>query len=157
MGGLLLASLLATLLCLRARRQSCAALVITDLDKEVGSSSPSIDKLKSSMLALALRTSDLPDESLLTPDSVLCSGFFGSVYLVRDQTTGQLQALKVFDLSHTRRGVRSAGDYAKEVELLSRLNHPAIVRIIGHASTESKGYLLMKGKLRRRALCTISI
>src|SRR4051794_8440706 len=68
------------------------------------------------------------------------SGGMGDVYRARDRTTGAIVAVKLLSRgpSHVRRFEREAG-------VLSRIDHPGVVRYVAHGETgNGKHYLAME-------------
>jgi hypothetical protein len=58
-------------------------------------------------------------------------GGMGEVFRARDRASGRPAAIKVIATSHDPRGAR----FAREVQLLSELSHPAIVGYVAHGVT----------------------
>ena len=78
-------------------------------------------------------------------------GGMGEVFRARDRVSGQPAAIKVIATSQDPRGAR----FAREVQLLSELSHPGIVRYIAHGVTAAGApFLVMEWldgeDLRRR-------
>lgn len=69
------------------------------------------------------------------------SGAFGQVYKVKDKKTGAIYAAKISKTSvdeyeNTKSTIRSI---VREVNIMSKLNHPAIVKFIGFSHTDFEG------------------
>ena len=87
----------------------------------------------------------------------IATGGMGEVFRARDRASGEAVAVKVIS---DGRGHRTAR-FAREVELLSELSHPGIVRYISHGETPSGALFLvmewldgedLKGRLERAPL-----
>ncbi|HEX3478549.1 MAG TPA: protein kinase [Kofleriaceae bacterium] len=66
-------------------------------------------------------------------------GGMGEVFRARDRVSGQPAAIKVIAMSHDPGGAR----FAREVQLLSELSHPAIVRYVAHGVTAAGALFLV--------------
>ncbi len=64
-------------------------------------------------------------------------GGMGVVYRARDLLTGGRVAVKVLEGGRPER-------FEREIAILSELSHPAIVRYIGHGTTDERAYLAME-------------
>jgi serine/threonine protein kinase len=81
----------------------------------------------------AARESQLPEYKIADSrgfvlESPLGSGHFGRVYLGRAKSSGQQVAVKVIDLLPSQR--RQVASAWRECQLMSRVNHDCIVRIV---------------------------
>ncbi|HEX7559352.1 MAG TPA: serine/threonine-protein kinase, partial [Usitatibacter sp.] len=87
----------------------------------------------------------------------IATGGMGEVFRARDLVAGEVVAVKVMTDGREDRTAR----FAREVELLSELAHPGIVRYVSHGATPSGEIFLamewlhgedLKGRLEREAL-----
>lgn len=69
-------------------------------------------------------------------------GSFGSIFLVRGQETGELCAMK-----YVKRGKgkikNSISKMKKELDILSKLEHPFIIKVSGSSVKSDRGFLLL--------------
>src|SRR5262245_50261823 len=86
-----------------------------------------------------MRAGDIVDDRFAV-ENLAGTGAMGAVYRARDRLTGAEVALKVM------RGSAAEGlRFAREAQVLSELNHPAIVQYIAHGRTETgERYLAME-------------
>jgi len=63
----------------------------------------------------------------------IATGGMGEVFRARDRVSGEAVAVKVMSDGHDHRTAR----FAREIELLSELSHPGIVRYVAHGETVS--------------------
>src|SRR6185436_13582567 len=71
----------------------------------------------------------------------IVKGGMGEVFRARDRVSNEAVAVKVLFDERERRGER----FAREVELLSELSHPGIVRYVSHGETPSgERFLVME-------------
>ena len=73
----------------------------------------------------------------------LGSGAFGTVYLVSHKKTKAKYALKAIDKSEPE-NIEQKKTFNREVEIMSKLNHPNIVKIYGHFEDEKYCYFIME-------------
>ena len=87
----------------------------------------------------------------------IASGGMGSVFRARDRVSGEMVAVKVLSDGREHRSER----FEREVELLSELSHPGIVRYVSHGGSPSGDLFLvmewlegedLKTRLEREAL-----
>lgn len=71
---------------------------------------------------------------------LLAQGGVADVYRAIDESTGELVALKIL----RRRDHQLARRLQREVELLGRLHHPGLVRLVDSGTVEGHGYLVME-------------
>ena len=70
------------------------------------------------------------------------AGGMGEVFQARDRISGEPVAVKILSDERDHRTTR----FAREIELLSELSHPGIVRYVAHGETPSgQVYLAMMG------------
>jgi tetratricopeptide (TPR) repeat protein len=81
---------------------------------------------------------DLPEERFEVEHQVRAGGM-GAVFRARDRSSGEPVAIKVIGTGHDVRGAR----FAREVQLLSELSHPGIVRYIAHGVTPAGALFLV--------------
>lgn len=86
------------------------------------------------------RRHKLSDFELL---DTLGTGTFGRVRLVREIKTGKYSALKISKKAAIIR-MKQVEHIKNEVSLLSRIDHPGIVNLVGHFQDEVKLYLVME-------------
>ena len=75
-----------------------------------------------------MESADLPEDRFDVEHQVRAGGAMGAVFRARDRSSGESVAIKVIGNGHDVRDAR----FAREVQLLSELSHPGIVRYIGH-------------------------
>src|SRR4051794_8315338 len=73
------------------------------------------------------------------PVGILGEGAPGRVFKLRDRATGQLVAGKRFLLSND---VKALGRIEREIEILRRLRHKAIITLIAVEKNETSGFLV---------------
>ncbi|HEX8108257.1 MAG TPA: serine/threonine-protein kinase, partial [Kofleriaceae bacterium] len=83
-------------------------------------------------------TADLLEERFEVEHQVRAGGM-GAVFRARDRSSGELVAIKVIGNGRDTHGAR----FAREVQLLSELSHPGIVRYIAHGVTPSGARFLV--------------
>src|SRR3569833_157411 len=66
------------------------------------------------------------------------AGGMGAVFRARDRSSGETVAIKVLGKGHDLHDVR----FAREIQLLSELSHPGIVRYVAHGLTPSGALFL---------------
>jgi serine/threonine protein kinase len=74
-----------------------------------------------------MERADLPDERFEVEHQVRAGGM-GAVFRARDRSSGEPVALKVIGNGRDVHGAR----FAREIQLLSELSHPGIVRYVAH-------------------------
>lgn len=74
--------------------------------------------------------------------ATLGSGAFGDVYKVRDAETGEIRAVKV--LRSGTGNVSVMARFEREFSVISRLNHPAVVRVYDYGLHEESPYYSME-------------
>ena len=83
-------------------------------------------------------------------DSYIGKGAFGEVWKVSHKTTGKIYVIKVIDKSSIK-GLRLIDQINREIEIMYKLNHPHIIKLINHFEDNEKIYLIMpyasKGQL----------
>ena len=67
------------------------------------------------------------------------SGSFGKVYQVKDKITGKIYAAKISRQSITEISHDSIINLFREVNIISKLNHPSVLKFIGYSPTNFKG------------------
>lgn len=67
------------------------------------------------------------------------SGSFGKVYKAKNKTTGQICAAKISIQKIEENSIDLIRNLSREVEIISRLNHPAILKFIFFCSKNYKG------------------
>ncbi len=72
-------------------------------------------------------------------EAQIAAGGMGEVFRGRDRTSGEVVAIKVISDGREHRSAR----FVREVELLSELSHPGIVRYVSHGETPSGGMFLV--------------
>lgn len=65
-------------------------------------------------------------------------GGSGTVFRARDRLSGRVVALKVFELA---RGEQAAQRWQRETEILSRLRHPGILRVLGSGHSGPQAWI----------------
>src|SRR5512140_1670487 len=80
----------------------------------------------------------------------IAKGGMGEVFRARDRLSNEVVAIKVLADARDRRGER----FAREVQLLSELSHPGIVRYVAHGETPSGALFLAMEWLEGEALKT---
>ena len=73
----------------------------------------------------------------------LGSGSFGTVYLVSHKKTKAKYALKEIDKTEPQ-NIEQKKAFNREVEIMSKLNHPNIVKLYGHFEDEKYCYFIMQ-------------
>ena len=83
-------------------------------------------------------------------DSYIGKGAFGEVWKVSHKMTGKIYVIKVMDKSIIK-GQRLIDQINREIEIMYKLNHPHVIRLINHFEDDEKFYLIMpyasKGQL----------
>ena len=83
-------------------------------------------------------------------DSYIGKGAFGEVWKVSHKTTGKIYVIKVIDKSSIK-GLRLIDQINRVIEIMYKLNHPHIIKLINHFEDNEKIYLIMpyasKGQL----------
>jgi serine/threonine-protein kinase len=75
-------------------------------------------------------------------DATLGRGAIGAVYLATDQTTGRKVALKQWRAERLTDQTR--GRFVREASALQTLDHPGIVRVLGHGVTDGVPYVVLE-------------
>jgi len=75
-------------------------------------------------------------------DSMLGRGAIGAVYLATDLQTGQQVALKQWRAEHVTDQAR--GRFVREATALQTLDHPGIVKVLGHGVTDGVPYVVLE-------------
>lgn len=83
-------------------------------------------------------------------DSMLGRGAMGEVWKARDQARGEFVALKWMLAASEVRDVELLQRWEREAEVLGRLNHPNIVRLLGHTEELLVMEWVSGGSLRQR-------
>ena len=83
-------------------------------------------------------------------DSYIGKGAFGEVWKVSQKMTGKIYVIKVMDKSAIKEQ-RLIDQINREIEIMYKLNHPHVIRLINHFEDDEKFYLIMpyasKGQL----------
>ena len=83
-------------------------------------------------------------------DNYIGKGAFGEVWKVSHKMTGKIYVIKVMDKSSIK-GEKLIDQINREIEIMYKLNHPHIIKLINHFEDDEKLYLLMpyasKGQL----------
>ena len=83
-------------------------------------------------------------------DSYIGKGAFGEVWKVSHKMTGKIYVIKVMDKSIIKEQ-RLIDQINREIEIMYKLNHPHVIRLINHFEDDEKFYLIMpyasKGQL----------
>lgn len=68
-------------------------------------------------------------------------GSFGTVYKVKEKETGEIYACKVSHQPYDKEesSKETIRDLVREVNILSKMNHPLIVKFVGFSLTDIKG------------------
>ncbi|XLT39540.1 hypothetical protein HN873_070832, partial [Arachis hypogaea] len=76
-------------------------------------------------------------------DNLLGKGGFGKVY--RGTLQGQVVAIKKMELPAIREA-KGEREFRVEVDILSRLDHPTLVSLIGYCADGKHGFLILIGR-----------
>ena len=83
-------------------------------------------------------------------ESYIGKGAFGEVWKVSHKMTGKIYVIKVMDKSAIKEQ-RLIDQINREIEIMYKLNHPHVIRLINHFEDDEKFYLIMpyasKGQL----------
>ena len=83
-------------------------------------------------------------------DSYIGKGAVGEVWKVSQKMTGKIYVIKVMDKSAIKEQ-RLIDQINREIEIMYKLNHPHVIRLINHFEDDEKFYLIMpyasKGQL----------
>ena len=72
------------------------------------------------------------------PQNKIGSGSFGKVYLVKDKNTGQVYASKISIEDIESNTDSKLIDLSREINIISKLNHPSILKFVGFSPTDFK-------------------
>ncbi|HUM71778.1 MAG TPA: serine/threonine-protein kinase, partial [Chloroflexota bacterium] len=78
------------------------------------------------------------------PTALIGQGAMGSVYLGRDQQTGDPVAIKHLKPELLAANPRQLDRFAREGELLRQLNHPNIVKVLAAVAEAGQHYIIME-------------
>ena len=83
-------------------------------------------------------------------DNYIGKGAFGEVWKVSHKMTGKIYVIKVIDKMAIK-GERLIDQINREIEIMYKLNHPHVIKLINHFEDDEKFYLIMpyasKGQL----------
>ena len=83
-------------------------------------------------------------------DNYIGKGAFGEVWKVSHKMTGKIYVIKVMDKSAIK-GQKLIDQINREIEIMYKLNHPHVIKLINHFEDDEKFYLIMpyasKGQL----------
>ena len=83
-------------------------------------------------------------------DNYIGKGAFGEVWKVSHKMTGKIYVIKVMDKSVIK-GQKLIDQINREIEIMYKLNHPHVIKLINHFEDDEKFYLIMpyasKGQL----------
>ena len=115
-----------------------------------------INKVKNRLLSLSptvrtgLERECNKDDFYREGDSYIGKGAFGEVWKVSHKMTGKIYVIKVMDKSAIK-DQRLIDQINREIEIMYKLNHPHVMRLINHFEDDEKFYLIMpyasKGQL----------
>ena len=90
------------------------------------------------------------DDFFREGDSYIGKGAFGEVWKVSHKMTGKIYVIKVMDKLAIKEQ-RLIDQINREIEIMYKLNHPHVIRLINHFEDDDKFYLIMpyasKGQL----------
>ena len=90
------------------------------------------------------------DDFYRVGDSYIGKGAFGEVWKVTHKMTGKIYVIKVMDKMAIK-GEKLIDQINREIEIMYKLNHPHVIRLINHFEDDEKFYLIMpyasKGQL----------
>ena len=90
------------------------------------------------------------DDFFREGDSYIGKGAFGEVWKVSHKITGKIYVIKVMDKLAIKEQ-RLIDQINREIEIMYKLNHPHVIRLINHFEDDDKFYLIMpyasKGQL----------
>ena len=90
------------------------------------------------------------DDFYRVGDSYIGKGAFGEVWKVSHKMTGKIYVIKVIDKMAIK-GQKLIDQINREIEIMYKLNHPHVIRLINHFEDDEKFYLIMpyasKGQL----------
>ena len=115
-----------------------------------------INKVKNRLLSLSptvrtgLERECNKDDFYREGDSYIGKGAFGEVWKVSHKMTGKIYVIKVIDKMAIK-GERLIDQINREIEIMYKLNHPHVIKLINHFEDDEKFYLIMpyasKGQL----------
>ena len=90
------------------------------------------------------------DDFYRVGDSYIGKGAFGEVWKVSHKMTGKIYVIKVIDKMAIK-GQKLIDQINREIEIMYKLNHPHVIKLINHFEDDEKFYLIMpyasKGQL----------
>ena len=76
--------------------------------------------------------------------SMIGSGSYGRVYVALDQNTGTQIAVKCVNFGEDMKSKQEVAALKREIDLLSNLNHPNIIKYLGTATRHRKLYIFLE-------------
>ena len=82
------------------------------------------------------------DDFYRVGDSYIGKGAFGEVWKVSHKMTGKIYVIKVIDKIAIK-GQKLIDQINREIEIMYKLNHPHVIKLINHFEDDEKFYLIM--------------